>query len=274
MPSIITEWHQFHGPLVAFVVTFGLAVMGRFLRVGLLATAAGGAGVVVGWFVVTRHLWMIPPLASVDVLTEFAVVALLIGLLLTRFGQDRHGLTGMVLSALVAAWFLSGAPRHQAALRASWPIALGVAVAVLLFVRFLAGRALDPLRLALAGLTLAAALHIAGTPVVWVQLALVPGLAGLAMLALPAMEGLAALPVAVDIACLSCLSAVALGRLPQLGFGTPDAAALSPLLAIWLMPHASERLRSTGRAAPLAGALLAGVIAVGCVWLARQLLHR
>ena len=175
MPSIITEWHQFHGPLVAFAVTLGLAVMGRFLRVGLLATAAGGAGVVVGWFVVTGRPWMIPPQASVDALTGFAVVALLIGLLLTRFGQDRHGLTGMVLSALVAAWFLSGAPRHQAALRASWPIALGVAVAVLLFARVLAGRALDPLRLALAGLTLAAALHVAGAPAVWVQLALVPG---------------------------------------------------------------------------------------------------
>ena len=35
--------------------------MGRFLRVGLLATAAGGAGVVVGWFVVTGRPWMIPP---------------------------------------------------------------------------------------------------------------------------------------------------------------------------------------------------------------------
>jgi hypothetical protein len=274
MPSIITEWHQFHGPLVAFAVTLGLAVMGRFLRVGLLATAAGGAGVVVGWFVVTGRPWMIPPQASVDALTEFAVVALLIGLLLTRFGQDRHGLTGMVLSALVAAWFLSGAPRHQAALRANWPIALGAAVAVLLFARVLAGRALDPLRLALAGLTLATALHVAGTPSVWVQLALVPGLAGLAMLALPAMEGLAALPVAVDVGCLGCLSVIALGRLPRLGFGAADAAALSPLLAIWLMPHASERLRAAGRAAPLAGALLAGGIAVGCVWLALLVLHR
>jgi hypothetical protein len=107
-----------------------------------------------------------------------------------------------------------------------------------------------------------------------VQLALVPGLAGLAMLALPAMEGLAALPVAVDVGCLGCLSVIALGRLPRLGFGAADAAALSPLLAIWLMPHASERLRAAGRAAPLAGALLAGGIAVGCVWLALLVLHR
>ena len=59
MLSIIAEWQQFHGPLVAFAVALGLALAGRFLRVGLLAAAAGGAGVVVGWYVITGRLWMI-----------------------------------------------------------------------------------------------------------------------------------------------------------------------------------------------------------------------
>ena len=80
----------------------------------------------------------------------------------------------MLLAALAAGWLLSGAPRHLAALRASWPIGLGVALAVLLFACDPGRQALDPLRLALAGLTLAAALHVAGAPPVWTQLALVP----------------------------------------------------------------------------------------------------
>ena len=154
-------------------------------------------------------------------------------------------------------------------LRASWPIGLGVVLAALVFTRALT----DPTRLALAGLTLAASLHIAGTPPIWTQLALVPGLAALAMFALPAAAGLVALPVAVDIAGLASLSVIAMGRLPRLGFAPVDAAALSPLLAVWLLPRAEERLRRIGRAAPLAGGLLAGVIAVGCVWVVRQLLR-
>ena len=180
----------------------------------------------------------------------------------------------MLLAALTAGWLLSGAPRHLAALRASWPIGLGVALAVLLFARTLADQALDPLRLALAGLTLAAALHVAGTPPIWTQLALVPGLAALAMFALPPMPGQAALPVAVDVAALGCLAVINLGRMPRLGFAPVDAAALSPLLAVWLQPRTAERLSRFGRAAPLFGCLLAGAIAIGCVWLARQVLNR
>jgi hypothetical protein len=271
MPIVIAEWHQFHGPLLAFVVTLGFAVAARFLRVALLAAAAGGAGVIAGWYGVTGHLWMMPPLVSVNVLAELAAIALLIGLLCSWFGRGGRGLIAMLLAAIVVGWVLSGAPRHQAELRADWPIALGTIVAILLFARLLTDRAADPMRLALAGLTLAAALHVAGTPAVWVQLALVPGVAALAMFALPPAPGLTTLPVAVAVAALSCLVVIVLGRMPRVGFSPADAAALSPLPAIWLLPHTTERLRLARRAAPLAGCLLAGAIAVGCTWLARRL---
>ncbi|HME24150.1 MAG TPA: hypothetical protein VKI44_22930 [Acetobacteraceae bacterium] len=268
------QWQQFHGPLVGFAVALGLALAGRFLRVALLAAAAGAAGVVAGWYAVIGRQWAVSPQPSVDELTALAAIALLIGLLCTWLGPGRQAWIGILLAALAAGWFLSGGPRNLAAFRASWPNGLGVAIAVLLFGRALTVGALDPLRLALAALTLAVALHIAGTPPIWTQLALVPGLAALAMCTLPPMPGLAALPVVVDIAALGCLVMMAHGRLPRLGFAPVDAAALSPLLAIWLQPHTAERLRRIGRAAPLGGCLLAGAIAVGCVWLVRLYLNR
>jgi hypothetical protein len=273
MPIHPAQWQQFpHAPLIAFAVALGFALAGRFLRFGLLAAAAGGAGVLAGWYAVTGRLWAVSP--PVDALTGLAAIALLIGLLCTWLVPDRQAWIGMLLAALAAGWMLSGAPRRSAALRADWPTGLGVALAVLAIAWVLAGQALDRLRLALAGLTLAAALHVAGTPPIWTQLALVPGLAALAMFALPPTPGLAALAVAVDVAVLGCLGVINLGRMPRLGFAPADAAALSPLLAVWLQPRTAERLHRLGRGAPLFGCLLAGVIAIGCVWLARQALNR
>ena len=160
MPTHLAQWQQFHGPLIAFAVALGLALAGRFLRVGLLAAAAGGAGVVAGGTWSPAGSGWLSPTASVDALTGLAAIALLIGMLCAWLGPGRLAWIGMLLAALAAGWLLSGAPRHPAALRASWPIGLGVALAVLLFARALAGQALDRLRLALAGLTLAAALHV------------------------------------------------------------------------------------------------------------------
>jgi hypothetical protein len=274
MPTHFAQWQQFHGPLIAFAVALGLALVGRFLRIGLLGAMAGGAGVVAGWYAMTGRLWVISPQPPADDLTALAAIALIIGLLCTWLGPGRQDWIGALLAALAAGWVLTGAPQHLAGLRANWLVGLGVAVAVLLFARVLTTRAVEPLRLALAGLTLAAALHVAGTSPMWTHLALVPGLVALAMFAVPPTPGLAALPVAVAVAALGCVAVISLGRLPRLGFASVDAAALSPLLAVWLQPHAVERLRRVGRAAPLAGCLLAGAIAVGCVWLARLLLNR
>jgi hypothetical protein len=267
------EWPQFRGPLIAFGAALGLVVAGRILRVGWLAAAACGVGVVAGWYVITGRLWVVLPAPSVEDLTELSAVALLIGLLANWLGAGRLAWIGVPLSALAAGWILAGAPRHQAAWRANWAIFVAVGLAVFVFARALTDRTLDPVRPALAALTLAAALHVAGAPAIWLHLALVPGLASLAMFAVPALSGRVALPVAVDIAALGCLTVLLIGRLARLGFASPDAAALSPLLAIWLHPRIGARLPWSGGAAPLAGGALAGGIAVGCVWLVRQLLR-
>jgi hypothetical protein len=274
MLTHLAQWQRFHGPLIALAVALVLALGSRFLRVGLLGVAAGGAGVVAGWFVLADRLWVMTGPPSAGGLAGFAAVTLMIGLIVAWAGPGRAEWLGPAAAALVAAWLFLGAPRHVPASWTNWPVGLGAAVAVLLFARVFAPGSADRLRLALAGLTLAASLHIAGAPPLWIQLALVPGVAALAMLALPQIPAAAALPVAADVAALGCLAVVILGRLPGVGVSPADAAALSPLLAGWLQPRTVQRLSGLGRTAPLAGTLLAGAIAVGCVWGVRLVLSR
>jgi hypothetical protein len=270
MLTHFAHWQRFHAPLMALAVALALALAARFLRVGLLAAAAGGVAVCAGWFVLIGRLWALPPAPLVDQLGAFAAVALLTGLLSVWLGPGRLAWFGVLLVAVVGAWLFAGAPRELAGLRANWPVSLGIAVALAVFARVLAPGAFDPLRPALAALTLAAALHVAGVPPLWTQAALVAGIAALSMFALPPVAGAAALPVAADIGALGCVAVLSVGRLPRLGFAPADAAALSPLLAAWLQPRAATRFAKLGQAASWAGAMLAGAIAVGCVWLFRQ----
>jgi len=274
MLTQIAHWHPYRGALIAFATTLVLALAGRFLRIGLLAASAGGAGVLAGWYAITGRFWVNSPSVSVDVLTQIAGIALIIGLLCTWRGSRWLTLAGMLLVALATGWFLSGGPRTEPALWSSWPIGLAVTLAVLLFVRMATDRALEPIRLALGGITLALAFHVAGTPPAWTQLALVLAVAAFGMLALPPMPALVGLPVATDIAALACLAAVVLGRLPRLGFAAVDAAALSPLLAVWLQPLVTSRVGFAGRLASCTGSVVAGTIAMGCVWLVRVTVGR
>ncbi|HLY90244.1 MAG TPA: hypothetical protein VKQ27_14780 [Acetobacteraceae bacterium] len=269
----IPDLHSFHAPLLAFAVALALAGAARFLRVGILAAAAGGAGVLAGWYAITGVLWVAAPRISIDDLTQIAAAALLIGLVVGRFAEGSAGTVGTLVAALFAAWWLTGAPRHLAGVRAGWPVGLGTALATLLLVRLLMTGAQQLLSAALAGITLAASLYVAGVPSVWLQLALVPALAALAMCLLPPMPGLAVLPVAADIAALSCLVVLAVGRLPRLGIGTIDVAAASPFLALWLVPRVTQRFGFAGRAAPLAAGVLSGAVSVGLTWATRAVLR-
>lgn len=265
--------HSFHAPLLAFAVALALAGAARFLRVGFLAAAAGGAGVLAGWYAITGTFWVALPRISIDDLTQIAAVALLIGLVVARFAEGTAWTVAALLAALLAGWWLMGAPRHLAGLRAGWPVGLGTTVATLMLIRLLMTGAQQPLLAVFASATLAASLYVAGVPFVWLQLALVPALAALAMCVLPATPGLAALPVAADIAALSCLAVVALGRLPRLQIGAVDVAAASPFLALWLAPRAAPRFSLAGRAAPVAAGVLSGAVSVGLTWVARAALR-
>jgi hypothetical protein len=259
-------WHQFHAPLLALGVALALALSGRFLRVSLLAAAAAGMGVLVGWYLITGALWVTTPRLSIDDLVQIAAVALVVGIGTTRTGPGTIAILGALAAALFAGWWLAGAPRHLAGLRANWPIALGTAAATLVFIRALATGALQPLNVAMAALTLAASLYLVAAPFVWLQLALVPSLAALVLFALPSMPAQAALPLAADIAAIDCLAVVTLGRLPHLGVSPIDVAAASPLLALWLVPRMAPRLGFAGQATPLAACLLSGGIAAAIAW--------
>ncbi len=266
--------HDFRGPLIGFAVALALAFAARFLRSGLLATASCGAGVVAGWYAVTGRLWVTSPRPSVDHLPLVAAVALGVGVLCAWLGRSRGMLLGVILTAAFTGWWLCGAPRSRPDLLQAWPIGLGVGVAVVLYARGLAADAPDPLRLALTGLTMAAAFHVVMLPPIWIQLALVPALVSLALFALPVVPGLAGLPVAADIAAVGSLAVIDLGRLPHLRVGAVDIAAMAPLLALWLAPHLTGRLRFAGRAASASAGVLAALLAIGAAWIAMRALGR
>jgi hypothetical protein len=270
LPAI---FHDFRAPLIGFAAALGLAFAARFTRSGLLAAAACGAGVVAGWFAISGRLWVTSPRSSVDRLTVVAAVVLVIGLLCTWLGRNRGALLGLGLAAAFTAWWLCGAPRTQPDLLQAWPIALGVSLTVLLYVRSLTD-APEPLRLVLTGLTMAASFHVVMLPPIWIQLALVPALAALALFALPATPGLVALPIAADIAAVGSLAAINFGRLPHLRVGPVDVAAAAPLFALWLAPHLTGRFRFAGRAAPASASVLAALLATGAVWIASRILGR
>jgi hypothetical protein len=272
--SLPTVPHDFRGPLIGFAVSLGLAFAGRFTRSGLLGAAAGGAGVIAGWYAITDRLGVPAPRTSVDRLIAVAAVALVIGVVCMWLGRNRGALPGLLLAAACAAWWLSGAPRTEADLMQAWPIALGVGVAVLLYAGGLATDAPIPLGLTLTGLTMAASFHIVMLPPIWIQLALVPALASLALFALPAMPGLAALPIVADMAAVGSLAVIDFGRLPHLRVGPVDIAAAAPLLALWLVPHLTGRLRVAGRAASAGAGVLAALLAVGAAWIAMHALGR
>jgi hypothetical protein len=260
-------WHQYHGPLIALAVALGLALAGRLMRSGWLGAAAGGAGVVAGWFALGGRVWVTYTRPSVDHLALPAAAALLIGLCGERLGRTRGPLIALLVTAAIVGWWLCGAPRSQAELLQVWPIGLGAALAIVLFGRGLAGDATEPVLLALAGLAMAVSFHIAELPPIWVQLALVPALAAAALLALSAPADLAALPIAADIATVAALAVIDFGRLPRLRVGAVEVAAAAPLLAVWLTPRLAARLGLAGGIATACAGVLAAAIAGGVTWI-------
>jgi hypothetical protein len=262
---------EFHGPLVALGISLLLVVAGRIFKTGLLDAAAAGAGVIAGWFVMNHEPLTITPRLLSDRLTLLAAGTLAAALVAIRLAANRGVWPPLLVIAAGCGWWLAGAPHTRPELLAVWPVAVSVAVAVVAVGWLCAGAETDPLRPALAAFTLAAALHIAG---VSFTLALVPALASLPLLAAPRMSSLVLLPLAADTAAAGSVMELSIGRLARGEVRTVDIAVLSPILALWLAPKLTGRVRAAGRLAPLVAALAAGAIAVGVVWAAMRLRGR
>lgn len=198
---------------------------------------------------------------AADKLTLLAAVALVIGLVAARLRTSRLLSWPLALVALLATWQLAGWPRAQPELLSVWPAALIVGGAILIAGALAGGQAAEPLRPAMGGVVLAAALHIAAAPWTMVLLALVPSAAALPMLAAPRMTSLVLLAPLCGVAATAALADVTLGRLSRGGFRLMDAAALSPFAALLLMQFMQARMP------PPIAAALAGGIAVGAVWI-------
>jgi hypothetical protein len=256
---------QYRAPVIGFAVALGLALAGRLLRVASLGTVAAGAGAFAGWCVSLGGVWIAAPHSLPERLPLLAAGAALIGLATLRLAP-RRGWLGLLATALAAGWWLAGAPRSHIALIATWPTATGVAAAVLLAGHPVLARRLGSFSVAAAGLALAASLHLAAAPAPWMTLALAAGLAGLPLVVLPGMAGLVMLPLATDIAATAAGADLTAGRLSRGGLSVIDAAAVSPLIVLWLTPALSGRLGQVGRAAAPVGAILAAAVAVGLAW--------
>ncbi|MDR3538200.1 MAG: hypothetical protein P4L71_17025 [Acetobacteraceae bacterium] len=261
-------WHEFHGPLAAFAVSLVLALVARLRRSTLAGSLACGLAVAAGWYVMRSAPLRLAPLVPMERLLPLSVATLLVALAAERFAARRGVWPPLVVTALGCGWWMAGGPLTQAGLLAVWPVILVVAVAVVAVTRLsgIAAGATSPLPLALAAFTLAMALHVVGAPWIWILMALTPGAAVLPLLLVPRLAGLALLPLAADLAATKAAVSLSIGRLAHGGLGAVDAAALSPLLALWLMPHAVTRLRRFGRLGPLLAAVVCGAIAVGATW--------
>ena len=257
---------EFQDPLIALGVSLLLALAGRFLKAGFLAAASGGLGVAAGWYGVSTLPFSLAPRLLSDRLTLLAAVVSLIALTAVRFAPTRGPWPPLLLMALGSGWWLAGAPHTHAELLAVWPVAAGIAAALIAVGWFTAGPVADPLVPALAGATLAGSLDVAGSSWSWTIMALVPAAAALGMLAAPRMPALVLLPLAADIAATGAATDLTTGHLARGELRAVDVAVLSPLLALWLTPRLAGWLRLAGRAGPLLAAVLAGAVAVGVAW--------
>jgi hypothetical protein len=257
---------EFHGPLIALGVSLLLALAGRFLKAGFIAAASGGLGVVAGWYTLSTLPFSLAPRLLSDRLTVLAAAGLVVALTAARFALNRGPWPPLLLMALGSGWWLAGGPHSHAELLAVWPVAAGIAAAVIAVGWFTAGPVADPLVPALAGATLAGSLDVAGSSWSWTIMALVPAAAALGMLAAPRMPALVLLPLAADIAATGAATDLTTGHLARGELRAVDVAVLSPLLALWLTPRLAGWLRLAGRAGPLLAAVLAGAVAVGVAW--------
>ena len=221
-----------------------------------MATLGGAVAVLAGWAALAPPTsgWPPPP---VERLTGLAVIVLGEAALRSSVRPPR------LLSpatALLAAWWLRGAPAGGAALLDCLPVFLGL-LASFAAARQLTQRVPGWTTLA-AVVALAGSLGVTGASPHWAEAALVPAIAALALQGSPApMPALAEMVVSVAAAALVASDR---GRLVPI-----DVACLLPLLVWTLVPRLAERFARFG---PVIAGVLAVLLCLSVAWAAARLL--
>jgi hypothetical protein len=246
-------WHTLHAPVIGGAATAAIALAGRVLGASWLQASAGPAGVAIGWTLLTGGLTGSPRLL-VERLPAVGIAALVLALGGEAFAAARGRLIGAILLAAAIGWWLAGGPQTRADLLQAGPVFGGTAALILLLQY--AARDQGGAGLVGAAAALVLALKLTGVSLIWPLIAGTILAVSCALLALPGAA--AGLPPAVaDLGAASAATIIAAGRLPRGGFGPADLAALMPLLAFWLGPRLTPRLRFAGPFAAILAALLA-----------------
>ena len=229
--------------LVAFAVAFGLTRLGH--RWTWLAGLSAGAGVLAGWWMVLG-LPTASPRQLAERLPLLMAAMLVLALLLAPLARFLPRCTPALVfgSALVAGWWMAGAPRTVPDLLQAAPVLLGVAA----LVWALAHRA-GPRSVPLAAAALLAGLVAANSPGAQMLLGAVVVAASLGAIGQgPKFPALQAIPVSAALAAVAVL--------PIIARAAPAdwAAAAAPLAVLWLAPLLAARWR--GRTAPALCAIL------------------
>jgi hypothetical protein len=242
--AILPLWRA---PAAAFLIALILRAMGR----GKAAYAAGFA-VLAGWLAVQYPVFSVLPAKPVDRLPGLAVI--LLGYIwLSPMAGKRTGFLMLPGFAVVAAWWIAGAPVAGPGIAGCVPVFLGVWAALAL-TRRLAAKDTGWAGIG-AALALAGAIFLAGGSPHWARAALVPACAGLALVGVSE----AALPLAFATILAGCLTVLASDR----GRFVPvDLAVMAPLLVWFLAPRVLPRLN---RAGPVLAAFVATLAGVGLV---------
>ena len=265
--DLLAIWRDFHGPLVALLVSLVCVLAARTLRSALLATLSGGAGVLAGWWSMSAAPFVLSPRPVAERLPLLEVATMVIVLAAGYLAPRRGIWPPIVIIALASCWWLAGGPRTEVDVLTVWPVMLGIACAFMVTVRLVVGSTIaDPLRPILAATTLAGSFHVVGAPWLWTLLALVPAGAAIPIIAIPKIPGILLLPLATAVAGVGSGAVLTGGRLPHGVIKATDLAVFAPLLAVWLAPHLTARLRAAGWLVPFLGIILSGLIAIAVTW--------
>jgi hypothetical protein len=246
-------------------VALAVALAARAWRRPLFGAAAGGIGVLAGWWFALGLLTASP--RQLPERLPLLMLMLVLAAPLTAAAERRWRWLALPLAglgALAAGWWMAGAPLWLPDLRQAAPVLAGVAVATLVLALRGGPRWAGPVATA----ALLAGLHLAPMVGPFRMLGLVLLAATVAAALVPTARGATAHPALAALPVAGALAALAALPLVMRGAAADVAVAAAPLAALALGAPLGARLAGGRLGAPL-GAMLAGAASAGVAFLLR-----